>query len=407
MANRRTLRFAAVSFCAAMIVVNFAAFWLARSEPLSGSSDFSIFYTAGFMLRHGGGRGLYNDRNQQAAQEEFSPQHRGSLLPYNHPPFEGLLYVPLTYVPYLWAYLLWAVLNGLVLAACVHFLRPCLPNLDGFSHLVLALVPFAFFPAAYALMQGQDSILLLGAYCLSYVAFRRQRELPGGFFLALGLFKFHLVLPFAFVLLLRRKWRAVFGLSLAALAEFLVSWVLVGWQQLESYPRYAWLINRRLPAGIIVPNNMPNLRGLLLGWPMFDPESLWARIVLMAASLGLLIWAAKKWRTDEPPGTDSWNSGFSMAVIATFLAGYHGYNQDMSMLLLPLLLGLNYVLGRNFSAPDRTLRIVLGLMLLSPMYEVLTFRYQHQNLFAIVLLVWMACLAAVSATGSRPAWANK
>jgi hypothetical protein len=401
------LRFAAVSFCAGMIAVNFAAFWLARREPLSGSSDFSIFYTAGFMLRHGEGKTLYDDRSQQAAQEQFSPQHRGSLLPYNHPPFEGLLYVPLTYLTYLWAYLAWAVLNGAILAFSAYFLRPFLVHLEHFSRSGLALVPFAFFPAAYALMQGQDSILLLASYCLAYWALRRQRDLQAGFFLGLGLFKFHLVLPFAFVFLLRRKWRAIYGLSLAAVLEFLVSWVLVGRQQLAFYPQYAWLINQRMPSGIIVPSNMPNLRGLLLGWPIFDPEPFWARIVLLIASAGLLIWAATKWQTDDLTGTDSWNSGFSMAVIATFLAGYHGYNQDMSILLLPLLLGLDSVVRRDSSGSNRGLRIVLGLMMLSPLYQVLTFRYQHQNLFALVLLAWLACLAARSSTTPRPAWADR
>ena len=45
---------------------------------------------------------------------------------------------------------------------------------------LLFWAPLAFFPVAYALMQGQDSILLLLLYCMAYDALRRNEDMGAG-----------------------------------------------------------------------------------------------------------------------------------------------------------------------------------------------------------------------------------
>ena len=208
------LRFVLTSFCLGMIALHCTVFWLARYRLLAGSPDFSIFYTAGLMVRHGQGSVLYSDQAQGAAWREVVPgtDVRDHPLPFNHPPFEALLFVILTYLPYLRAYFLWLLVNLLLVGASAFLMRPWLPTLGSSFSLLLILAPFAFFPIAYGLLQGQDSILLLVLYCLAYGAFRRSQDLRAGVFLGLGLFKFHLVLPFAFILLLRRRWQALGGI---------------------------------------------------------------------------------------------------------------------------------------------------------------------------------------------------
>ena len=262
------------------------------------------------------------------------------------------------------------------------------------------------------MLPGRQGIFwgVLGAsvwYVLAYAAFRRRQDLRAGICLGLGLFKFHLVLPFAFVLLLCRRWRALCGLLLSAAFEVAISWGLVGWRQLLYYPRYAWLINRQQPTRVIVPRNMPNLRGLFTGWPGLAPAPPWLAVLLFAASLGLLIWASHQWKPGDLENIHAWNIGFSIAAVASFLTGYHSYNQDMSILLLPVLLTLDRVLQGDFHDQNRRLRVVLGLMFLSPLYLVLTLRYEHQNLFCLVLLGFVACLAKSSATVPPSATANR
>ena len=387
-----------------MIALHLILFWMVRGEALSGSCDFSIFYTAGQMLRRGDAHILYDSDAQLALQREFVKESfiRKGPLPYNHPPFEALLYLPLAYLPYSSAYLIAFLLNLAVLTAGLYILRPWLGNIRERFPSLFILVPFAFFPIFYSLIQGQDSIFLWWLYCLAYTQFRQKRELIAGLLLGLGLFKFHLVLPFAFVLLLCGYWRSLLGMAISAVVEFAVSLKIVGWSELLYYPRFIWTINRQLHRGVIVPENMPNLRGLLTGWPIFTPSPHWLEAALFLLSLGLLIWAAYRWKPRKVHDLTTWNLGFSLAVVATFLVGYHSYTYDMSFVLLPILLVIDFLLGMKTSE-QKYLWMSLSLLFFSPLQLVLMLRYSHQNLFALAVLGFAACVATACAATLQPA----
>lgn len=389
------LRLALTLFCLGMIVLHFAIFWLARCQIQAGSADFRIFYTAGLMLRDGHGHLLYSNDLQRRTQQKFARAftHDG-FLPYNHPPFEAMLFLAMAYLPYLPAYFLWLALNLLASVGCIYLLRPWLDALLSSFRWLVFLAPVAFYPVAYALLQGQDSILLLALYSLSYAAFRRARQFEAGLYLGLGLFKFHLVLPFAFVLLLRRQWRALWGIFLSASFELVISWALVGGKELFYYPHYAWRISRQSPIGVIFAENMPNLRGLFMGWMRGLPASAWLGMALIAVSLCLLVWGSRQWNIENVVDAHAWNAGFSIALLATFLVGYHSYNHDMAILLLPCLLTLNDLLERNSPEDGIGLKLALLGMFLTPLYLILSLRYFHANLFALVLLGFAGSLAS-------------
>ena len=87
-------------------------FFSLRREIAAGYPDFTIFYTAGKAVNEGRGRQLYDLETQLALQRGFAPEvkRRENALPFNHPPFEALLFVPLASLPYVTAYLVWAIL---------------------------------------------------------------------------------------------------------------------------------------------------------------------------------------------------------------------------------------------------------------------------------------------------------
>ncbi len=402
MLNSSRWRHAAFALLIAMIALHLILSWIVRREALSGSCDFSIFYTAGQMLRRGDAHILYDSDAQLAIQREFVKESfiRKGPLPYNHPPFEALLYWPLAYLPYAYAYFIALALNLAVLTAGIYILRPWLPNISERFPILLFLVPLAFFPMFYSLIQGQDSIFLWALYCLAYSQFRQKRELIAGLLLGLGLFKFHLILPFAFVLLLCGYWRSLLGMAISASVEFVVSLKIVGWSELLYYPRFIWTINRQLHRGVIVPENMPNLRGLLTGWPILSPPPHWLEAALLLFSLGVLIWAAYRWNPRKTLGIAAWNMGFSLALIATFLVGYHSYTYDMSFVLLAILLVIDFLLGLEADGP-KYLWVALSLLFFSPLQLVLMLRFSHQNLFALVVLAFAACVASACAAANR------
>ena len=182
MAANLKLRFVLTACLLGTTLLHILVFWLAWSDVVAGRPDFSIFYTAGLMLRRGQGPELYDNRLQWQTQREFTsamPARQGPL-PYNHPPFEAVLCVPLTYLSYFHAYVVWAMLNLLLLAGIVLILRPDLPRLCGTLPWLPLLAAVGFYPIAVALMQGQDSILLLALYTLAYAALRRGNDARGG-----------------------------------------------------------------------------------------------------------------------------------------------------------------------------------------------------------------------------------
>jgi hypothetical protein len=387
-----------------MALLNALIFCGAWKQVIKGLPDYSIFYTAGLMMRRGQGHVLYDNSTQWQVQREFVSvaNQRDGPLPYNHPAFEVLLFVPLAYLSYVSSYELWVALNLLLLCCVLLFLRARISELQFLPPWLVLLAALAFFPVAYALMQGQDSILLLAVYCMAYAALRRGRDLQAGVWLGLGLFKFHLVLPFVLILLFRRRLRAVFGVALSAAVDILISWALIGWKELLHYPRYAWESNRHSLIGAMAPRNMANLRGLITGWNRAPSASPWPNIVLLAASVGLLIWAAGQWDASDLRDVTKWNNGFSIAVLATFLVSYHSYNQDMSILFLPMLILSASVLQTHaeawyIAAP----KMVLGIMFFSPTFLILTFYLGQTYLIALLLLALTAMLAAWNAALER------
>src|ERR1035437_7916018 len=111
-------KFLVVAFLLAMTFCNVAL--LVRVTPLlrKGYQDFTIFYTSARLFRGGEASGLYNRATQYRRQLTFThvPIRQGPL-PFNHPPFEALLFVPFTMLDYWPAYLLWTALNLILLAA--------------------------------------------------------------------------------------------------------------------------------------------------------------------------------------------------------------------------------------------------------------------------------------------------
>src|SRR5437868_14028208 len=161
--KRENLRGLLIIFLVSMVSLHVAIAWRARELVRRAYPDFTIFYSAGTILRRGLGHQLYDEATQFRIQQEFAAgvSIRQGPLPYNHPPFDALIFEPLARLPYFSAYLLWDLVNLLMLLAVVLLLRPHILMLQGSSAFFWVFVSLAFFPVFIALLQGQDSILLL------------------------------------------------------------------------------------------------------------------------------------------------------------------------------------------------------------------------------------------------------
>jgi Glycosyltransferase family 87 len=383
-------------YLSAMLFLHVFLAWHSWRGIRIGLPDFSIFYTAGEILHEGRGFELYDDKVQETVQRSFSPiglEKRGSILPYNHPPFEALVFVPLVRLPYLPAYLVWFAINlGLTLALLV-LLRRNFVILGSAPVYLWILAALGFFPLFVALIQGQDSIFVLFCYTMAFLAFRQGVESRAGGWCALALCKFHLVLPFVFPFVPLRRKKFLASFFLVAIVLVLIGLAAVGWKGWLSYPVYvlsgennqSYLWNASL-------GNTANLRGLIATLCPREPRLRIGLILVVSAIL--LAGTTYAWRKALQTAAVYLDLVFALGLVATVLLSYHIYVHDLSILFLAIVIVFEVLLSSQ--AFHGRIRSVLygcmGVLSCSPIYLLLTLRYKQLELMAAILLVFAVVL---------------
>src|SRR5580704_6763607 len=178
-------------FLLAMTAINAAGVLYVIPELLRGYQDFTAFYCGARMLRAGEGSRLYDLKLQYQTQLEFAPHVdiRQVALPYNHPPFEALLFLPLAYLDFFPAYLVWCLLNIVMLAVGVALLKRRFGEVASLAGWFLFLVVAGFPPVATVLMHGQDSVLLMLCAIVGLTLLEKDRDAMAGVAFALCLFR--------------------------------------------------------------------------------------------------------------------------------------------------------------------------------------------------------------------------
>ena len=246
---------------------------------------------------------------------------------------------------------------------------------------------FSYFPVFVTLLQGQDSIILLLVYVIAYKALRRNAQFAGGMVLALGTIKFTLLLPFLIPFVVKKGVRVLLGFALALLLLAGVSIATVGVSTAAYYPRFLLSIDR-LAKGVNVPQDMPNLRGLLSVFPGSKVSPVIGLLLLAVGSVLLLVFAARKWRTERDRRV--FDLGISLNLVVTVLVSYHCHSFDLSLLLLPMSLVLGLLLSNENLTPRtrKLLMSALGTIAFSPLYILFAFVLNYPSLISLLLLTF-------------------
>jgi hypothetical protein len=342
-----------------MVQVSCVAFHWRSIER--GNVDFAALFGNARLVRHGGIPD-YNpahvrvDRDsQENPSDRTSP--RMASADTLHPPYEALLFLPLTSFSYKTAFIFWTTINLILLWLVPVVLWNLIPRLHAEAP-VFAILYGTFLPPLVCLMFGQDSIVLLFLLSLTFSSLARKRELLAGFFLALGLFKFQLVIPIIAAVIVMRYWRAVAGFTIGLATLFLGSFALVGPLSTLSYFRFLFAFSRHISTNASDRTVlMPNLRGLvsLFVGPFSQPgiQSLIIVTLSVVILLALLAWSVKF--RSSPIAVR-----FSMAVLVASVISYHYYIYNAAILVVPLLLMANEFAAPNIDRPLRRLYFASG-----------------------------------------------
>lgn len=394
----RRIPIALLFYFGCMVGIHSGIWFAAREGVARGYQDFTIFYSAGQIVRQGMGHHLYDEGVEWHIQHEVAPDvaSRKAVLPYMHAPYEVLAFLPFSFFSYGKAYVLWNLANLGILATVPVLLKPHLPALQHYRSPLWILSFLAFFPVFLTMLEGQDVILLLLFYTLAFVALKKNAWFSAGCWLALGLFRFQLVAPFLLVMLLKNKWRLLTGSLLTAAGLAMISAAIIGWQGLIRYPHYIWSLEHHVGRSILPPRDSTNLRGLVE-----QVFSNWASptvilIVVIAASAGAILLLLRKWHCIHQDESEQLDLIFSLTLLVTLLVSYHGMLYDLTLLVLPVLVVLNRIL----LGPPSTRSARIGLLApiavfsFSPLYLLFWCRHWEQsNLMALVVIAWAIALS--------------
>jgi hypothetical protein len=322
----------------------------------SGHVDFRSFYTAGYMVRTGHSAELLDYAQTREFQNKVvSPADMA--LPFYHLPYESLIDVPFSFLGYRGAYYAFFATNLIFLAGTIWVLSPYLsPLREVWSYLPVAAV-VCFLPVAIALIEGQDSLLLLVLLICANLALDRQKELGAGILVGLTLFKFQYALPIAFLFFVWRRWRFLTGFAISsAVVTGLSSWLL-GPSGLLHYVEYLSgtsskfsAVNDRLLG--IHPEGMANLRGLAHAFSGGSVSM--TNVITVVSSCVVLVWAAKR------------RPSFPGALLAALLVSFHQMISDTSLLVLPAALALAGAVDTNRTPRAQLTAALASIALMGP-----------------------------------------
>jgi hypothetical protein len=376
-------------FIVSVLCLHLFLFINLRARITIGYPDFTAFYAAAKIIRNGFSHQLYDSQAEYDVQKDFTgqiPSRRGAL-PYIHPPFEALIFLPFTLLSYSKAFLLWDLLNLAGLFIVTLLLRQSVSTLRMVPLWEFVIGSLAFFPIFACFLQGQDSILLLLLCTLGFNALKKKADLLAGSWFAFGAFKFQWVVPLVLLFVIWKRRKVGVGFLVTAMFLTIVSGELVGWRALLHYPEYILQIARFPHLGNVPPELMPNLRGLAFAWPL-SASRIAGSIVTSLSSLTLFFLAATSgWKSYQPQRIEL---QFSLAVVVSGLTGWHTNSHDLSLLLLPVVLITDYCVHTVIQQPLNKFALMLPALpvLISPLWIVLWLAWGRVNLMAIPLVCW-------------------
>jgi hypothetical protein len=381
-----------------MLVAGVLLFCAAFDHPQD--FDFAGCYSAGLISREAGTAKVYDVQRQMQVQR--SVLGRTQLFLYAYPPVHALMFAQLARFPYVTAYIIWGCLDIVLWALFVCLMRPyaAIPR-DPLRYLMLC---FLFLPAWAALVLGQSSLILLVLYTLTYICLRHRHDYWAGVFLGLGLLKYHLVLPFALILLLRGKWRVIAGFGLACSVLVALSFWTAGSAGVLAYGRLMLDIVRD-PANpayeSFSPRHiMPTIWGFFTALLGRYVSLVWIKILAAMTCVGLVFFTALRWRREElHRGEESLAPMFASALSVSLLVTPHLYTYDLTLMLLVMLLMFNSFRWTADASWRRSLTIAAVLLYL-PLYPLL---FAHGASFLLVPVLLFFALSGGGTAVTKPA----
>lgn len=193
------------------------------------ASDFTQDYVAAVALRHQ--TSLYGAPVAALAAKIFQFEIMGNYQPEIlnfHPPFNALLFLPISYIPYTSAFISWNIVSTLIYVWTIYLLLRAY-GLATFRRLQLCTILLVWEPFSNTVALGQISTMLAFLIVWGFLLLEREQKetaagLMFGFATLIKLFP-GLILVY---LLLRRRWRCASVMVITIFTGLFLTLIVVG-----------------------------------------------------------------------------------------------------------------------------------------------------------------------------------
>ncbi len=332
-------------FGCVVIPVSFI-FWLHLRAGQIG--DFVYFYGIGSVTNENAPVKLYDYAVQVKAFNAISPLHSGDIWgPCPYPPLVARFFSLFARLPFKLAFILWAIISlALYITGIAAAVKDAFPGERLKASLIfcfaLAFPPFLL----GTLVNGQLSSIAISCIGLAIYEERHSKPFVSGLVLSVLTYKPTLLLLLLPMLLLTRRFRALFGFLTGAAAVFVASTALDG---VEIWPAYLKFL--RFFSGVLEIKELApfrhwqflDLRTLTLAIPgarsTLAVAILFGFMIVIAAWLGVLSW--KSVAHDRPASDLVW----AATLTWTLLLNVYVPMYDAPLVVLAVVLTLGALRG--------------------------------------------------------------
>jgi hypothetical protein len=329
-------------------------------------TDFPAVTIASRLVSEGRGAELYNLDAQLAGQRRLISEGYITLsgsedlkYPYPYTPPIAVLMSAFAGLPPTVGMAIWDIFNIACMAFGLWFLLSSLA-LPRFTRYALLLGGLTSLPFIVNLEQGQSSGVVMLAFAVGIGLLKKERDLPAGLALGLLVLKVQWLPLLVLVLLWKRRWKTLAGMTGSGGALMLLSVAVAGTGWIPDYLHLLGRAQQYARELLLDPwysHSFPGGLTALIGRGTDDIVRT-ANLMLTVVLAGLLLFV---WRGKWEPKDSKWDGLVAVTLLAAFFTNLQLNTHDLSLLVLPGALGMAYLAGFRSSLRSTWLVVLWGL----------------------------------------------
>ena len=376
-----------------LIGVSIAILIGSAQQKLLRNADFTGFYTAFFMVRHGVKGELYDLNLQTHYQQEIIKGSNGreGMINYFNPPFVALFFSPLSVLNLDSAYIVWTVGQLFLLSWLIYLLNILTSEWDRRERRLLFLTVLAYWPLGFTILLGQFSIFILICLIQMYISLKNANLHRAGIWFALLIVKPQTFLIPVVIVLNKRYLRVALMIIIVCVGIVFSSSIFLGWEPWMQYGKFLPSLTEYFGSYGFYPNTEYTFRGVLSMIFGYVNRTLINTLSNFMLLLSMVIsWFL--WLRNISPEIPKFKLHFAFVITLSVFFSMHSYSYDCLVLILPVILFYDYLRVNGY--PRRVFSLfILG----SPIFFTLDvfIKYTFINvvrppvIIIVIFLAWM------------------